>query len=108
MRALRANPEALDVVLSLVDNTFGAERKSLSDVVRQAAVVSLKDEGSARILTEQLALTVAAAELHRIARADIADAFLDSRLSRPFRTTYGMMDGRFDARGILEAMYPAP
>ena len=108
LRALRANPEALDVVLSLVDNTFGAERKSLTDVVRQAAVVSLKVEGSARILTEQLALTVAAAELHRIARADIADAFLDSRLSRPFRTTYGMMDGRFDARGILEAMYPAP
>jgi len=107
VRVLRSSPQALDAVLSVVEATFDKQKDALVDVVRKAAVVALRDEGSARILTEQLALTVAAAELHRIARSDIADAFLEGRLGRGFATTYGMIDARFDAGAILAAMYPA-
>lgn len=107
LRALRSNPQTLDAVLLLVEAAFGSSQNPLLDVVRKAASAALKDEGSARIFTEQLALTVMAAELRRIARSDIADAFLESRLSRPYRTTYGMLDSRFDSRAILDAMYPA-
>ncbi|MEM8838894.1 MAG: acyl-CoA dehydrogenase family protein [Pseudomonadota bacterium] len=107
LRALRANPESLDAVIANVEDAFGGKSPALTDVLRKAANAALKDEGSARILTEQLALTVAAAELRRIARSDIADAFLEGRLNRPFSTTYGMMDSRFDPAAMVDAMYPA-
>lgn len=107
VRILNSTPQALEAVLSVVEATFGQEKYVLTEVVRKAAKVALKDEGSARVLIEQLALTVAAAELHRIARSDIADAFLEGRLGQGYCSTYGMIDTRFDARAILESMYPA-
>lgn len=107
LRALKSSPQSLDAVLSVVEAAFGRTKAAFVDVVRKAAAVALKDEGSARILTEQLALTVAAAEIARIARSDISDAFLEGRLGRSYAATYGMMDSRFDARAMLEAMYPA-
>ena len=67
-----------------------------------AGDIALADEGSARILTEQLALTAAAAEMRRIMPTELADAFAESRLGRPWRNTYGMMDSRYDARDIID------
>lgn len=106
LRVLRAKPEALDGVLSTVNAAFGRSRVALGNLIRTAANAALADEGSARFLTEQMALTVAAAELQRIARPDIADAFLETRLGRGNSTTYGMLDSRFDARSMLEAIVP--
>ncbi len=64
------------------------------------------DEGSARILTEQLALSAAAAELKRMGAGRIADAFIETRLAGQWRTTYGMLDARHDARLIIDTLYP--
>ncbi len=64
------------------------------------------DEGSARILTEQLALSAAAAELKRLGAGRIADAFIETRLAGQWRTTYGMLDARHDARLIIDTLYP--
>ena len=66
------------------------------------------DEGSARILTEQLALTAAAAALRR----DLPPAVSPTPSSRPgsagqWRATYGMLDARHDARLIIDTLYPA-
>ena len=69
--------------------------------------VAATDEGSARILTEQLALTAAAAALRRLGAGRIADAFIETRLGRPWRATYGMLDARLDARLIVDTLYPA-
>ena len=76
------------------------------DVLKIAADIALSDEGSARILTEQLALTAAAAEMKRSLPDEIADAFIESRLGRPWRNTYGMMDARYDAGAIIDYMCP--
>jgi putative acyl-CoA dehydrogenase len=75
-------------------------------VLRAAIQVAASDEGSARILTEQLALAAAAAELKRLGAGRIADAFIDTRLGGQWRGTYGMLDARHDARLILETLFP--
>lgn len=79
---------------------------SSADTIRAAAQACVADQGSARILTEQVALVAAAAALHRFAPRVITDAFVDTRLAGPWRASYGMLDGRFDARGIVDYIFP--
>src|SRR5690606_27254310 len=80
MKVLRKSGEPLDVVLADIEDTLGSSAKSTLNVLRAAAAVALADEGSARILTEQLAMTVAAASLRRRFPSVVADAFLETRL----------------------------
>lgn len=106
LRLLSKSPEALEAVLSISESALGGTAKATLNILRAATAVALADEGSARVLTEQLALTVAAATLHRTFPAEIGDAFLDTRLGKEWRTTYGMLDSRFDARGLLDFVCP--
>ena len=94
MRVLRKSSEPLE------------SAKSTLNVLRAATAVALADEGSARILTEQLAMTVAAAALRRRFPSVVADAFLETRLGKPWRSTYGMLDSRFDARAFVNYLCP--
>jgi len=107
MRVLRKTSEPLEAVLANIEDELGSSATSTLNVLRAATAVALADEGSARVLTEQLAMTVAAAALRRHFPAVIADAFLDSRLGKPWRTTYGMLDSRFEARQFVDYLYPA-
>jgi putative acyl-CoA dehydrogenase len=107
MRVLRKSSEPLEAVLSNIEDELGASGKSTLNVLRAATAVALADEGSARVLTEQLAMTVAAAALRRRFPAVIADAFLETRLGKPWRTTYGMLDSRFDSKGFINYLCPA-
>ncbi len=108
LRVLGKNPEALDTVLASLQRDIGGEGAAKTvDVIRTAASMALSDPGSARILTEQLALTAAAAELRRIGLNDLADAFVETRLGGLWRNTYGMLDTRQNAPAIIEALYPA-
>ncbi len=107
MRVLRKSSEPLEVVLANLEEELGSSATSTLNVLRAATAVALADEGSARILTEQLAMTVAAAALRRRFPAVIADAFLDSRLGKPWRATYGMLDSRFDAKAFIDYLCPA-
>ncbi len=50
--------------------------------------------------------SAAAAELKRMGAGRIADAFIESRLAGQWRTTYGMVDARHDARLIVDTLYP--
>ena len=68
LRAIRKHPEMLQSVLEGFSRDLGETTTQTIDVLRIAADMALEDEGSARIFTEQLALTaVAAAELRRSA-----------------------------------------
>jgi hypothetical protein len=67
-------------------------------VLKAAMQVASTDEGSARLLTEQLALSAAAAELRRLGAGRIADAFVETRLAGQWRNTYGMLDSRHEDR----------
>jgi putative acyl-CoA dehydrogenase len=106
MRVLRKSSEPLESVLANVEDALGNTAKSTLNVLRAATAVALADEGSARILTEQLAMTVAAAALRRRFPSVVADAFLETRLGKPWRSTYGMLDSRFDARAFVNYLCP--
>jgi putative acyl-CoA dehydrogenase len=106
MRVLRKSSEPLEAVLANIEDSLGGAAKSTLNVIRAAAAVALADEGSARILTEQLAMTVAAAALRRHFPSVIADAFFETRLGKPWRSTYGMLDSRFDSRAFINFVFP--
>jgi putative acyl-CoA dehydrogenase len=93
---------ALDAVIGELTDELGRDGVVSADVIRAAAAASLDDRGSARILIEQLALAAAAAALHRHAPRAISGAFIETRLSGPWRVSYGMLDGRYDCAGIID------
>ena len=94
-------------VLAGIEADLGPGGPDATSVLRAAMQVASTDEGAARILTEQLALSAAAAELRRLGAGRIADAFIETRLAGQWRATYGMLDARHDARLIIDTLYPA-
>jgi putative acyl-CoA dehydrogenase len=106
MRVLRRSPDLFEDVLDSVGGELGSAGEGTISVLRAARDVSSTDEGSARFLTEQLALAAAAAELRRMGAGRIADAFFETRLGGQWRTTYGMLGTRHDARSIVDTLYP--
>ncbi len=106
MRVLRKSSEPLEAVLANIEDALGSTAKSTLNVLRAATAVALADEGASRILTEQLAMTVAAAALRRRFPSVVADAFLETRLGKPWRITYGMLDSRFDSRAFVNYLCP--
>jgi putative acyl-CoA dehydrogenase len=96
---------AISAVAVDLDHRSSAES---AETIRAAAEACIADQGSARILTEQVALVAATAALHRFAPRVITEAFTDSRLAGPWRASHGMLDGRFDAHGIVDYIFPPP
>ncbi len=83
LRVLAKSPDSLESVLSSLERDLGGEGAAKTvDVIRTAGTMAQSDPGSARILTEQLALTAGAAELRRIGLGELADAFVETRLGR--------------------------
>ena len=107
LRVMRKAPNMSTTVLESLARDMGDNTNQTMDVLRIAGDMALEDEGSARILTEQLALTAAAAEMRCALPTELADAFIESRLGRPWRNTYGMMDSRCDARAIVDYVCPS-
>ena len=107
LRVLSRAPGLFDEVLAGIERDLGVGGHGTIGVLRAAMQVAGSDEGSARLLTEQLALSAAAAELRRLGAGRIADAFVETRLAGQWRNTYGMLDARHDARAILDTLYPA-
>lgn len=106
LRVLKRAPGLFDEVLAGMERDIGPGGRGATGVLRAAMQVAASDEGSARVLTEQLALTAAAAELKRIGAGRIADAFIETRLAGQWRSTYGMLAARHDARLIVDTLYP--
>ncbi|MGY6710571.1 MAG: acyl-CoA dehydrogenase family protein [Rhizobiaceae bacterium] len=106
LRVLKRGPALFETVIADIGGQLGPAGRGTVDVLNAARKVAAADEGSARILTEQLALAAAAAELKRLGAGQIADAFIESRLAGQWRTTYGMLDARHDSRAIIDTLYP--
>ncbi|MGI6853220.1 acyl-CoA dehydrogenase family protein [Mesorhizobium sp. 1B3] len=108
LRVLGRGRGLFDDVLAGIERDLGGQSGvGTAGVLRAAMQVAASDEGSARLLTEQLALAAAAAELRRLGAGRIADAFIETRLAGQWRGTYGMLDARHDARMIVDTLYPA-
>ncbi len=106
LRVLKKNESLFDEVIESIAGDLGTKAKSTIGVLRAAMQVAAQDEAAARILAEQLALAAAAAELRRLGSSFIADAFAETRLGGQWRATYGMLDLRYDARAIVDALHP--
>nr|WP_210317325.1 acyl-CoA dehydrogenase family protein [Oryzicola mucosus] len=106
LRVLSRAPGLFEDVLAGIDKDLGASGRGTMSVLRAAMQVADSDAGSARILTEQLAISAAAAELRRMGAGRIADAFIETRLAGQWRGTYGMLDARHDSRLIIDTLYP--
>ena len=106
MRVLRTSPESYDMILENIGRHLGRRGPRTLDVLAAAFDLVRTDEGSARIVVEQLALAAAAAELYRLGAGRLADAFCETRLAGAWRSSYGMLDSRFDAAHLLDALYP--
>ncbi len=107
LRVMKKGPRLLQTVLEELGKDLDNTASQTLDVMRAAAQAAENDEGSARLFTEQLALTAAAAELRRAFGGELADAFTESRLAGPWRATYGMLDARYNSRGIVEYCCPS-
>jgi putative acyl-CoA dehydrogenase len=107
LRVLAKNRDQFEILFAALQRDIGPAGAKTVDVLRAAVALCERDEGSARFLAEQLALAAAAAELIRLGAGRMADAFLETRLAGGWRSTYGMLDSRFDARFIVDLLYPA-
>jgi putative acyl-CoA dehydrogenase len=107
MRVVAKGGPILNTVLDILENDLGGSGSAKTvEVIRTAADMANSDPGSSRILTEQLALTAAGAELRRLGMGSIADAFIETRLGGLWRSTYGMLDNRYDSKAIVNVLYP--
>lgn len=106
LRALQKSPEVLEVVLDGLQRELGPGGAVSCDVIRAGVQAATDDPANGRVLTEQLALTGAAAALSQIAPTEIRDAFVESRLAGQWRSTYGMLSTRHNGRAIVEWLYP--
>ncbi len=106
LRVLSRGRDLFDMVLAGFERDLGPSGKKTVEVLRAAMALCESDEGGARLLVEQLALAAGAAELSRLGAGKIADAFIETRLAGGWRSTYGMIDIRFDARYIVDLLYP--
>jgi putative acyl-CoA dehydrogenase len=107
LRVLSRGKDLFETIFAGLERDLGASGKKTVEVLRAATALAERDEGAARLLIEQLALAAAAAELYKLGAGKIADAFLESRLAGGWRHTYGVLDARFDARYVLDLLYPA-
>ena len=106
LRVLSRHRDQFEMLFSMLERDLGPAGGKTVDVLRAAVALCERDEGSARFLTEQLALAAGAAELIRLGAGRMADAFLETRLAGGWRSTYGMLDSRFDAKFIVDLLYP--
>jgi putative acyl-CoA dehydrogenase len=106
LRVLERSPDALEEVLGVIAEDLGPAAEGSLRRVRTALATAAEDPGAARFLTEQLALAAAVGALRRFGFHEIADAFAATRLQGSWRHSYGMLDARFDARAIVDALFP--
>jgi putative acyl-CoA dehydrogenase len=106
LRIVARNRDKFDILFATLERDLGPAGGKTVDVLRAALALCERDEGAGRFLVEQLALAAASAELVRMGAGRIADAFLETRLAGGWRSTYGMLDGRFDARFVVDLLYP--
>ena len=107
LRALAREPKSAEAVMAELELSAGANAHldaAVSSLGRELASV---DEGGARRVVEQLALTLQASLLVRHAPAPVADAFCASRLGGDWGRTFGSLGRSADLDAIITRALPA-
>ena len=109
LRALERRPETLQVLLDEIEKARGGDLRLDARLDRLKAFLMNQEmqESQARILVEQLALTLTAALLVRHAPPAIADAFCRSRLDDEIGgRQFGTLPNDVDFAAIIERALP--
>jgi putative acyl-CoA dehydrogenase len=108
LRALGREPEALDVVLSELEGSRGANGAydGALDALTEAFTDLAGLEGRSRQIVEVMAKLAAGSILIRHAPDFVADAYCATRLGRDWGDLYGTLPEGADQRAILERARP--
>jgi len=108
LRVLQKEPEVAQIVMHELADGVADDRQL--EAAYERLVGLLHDprllDARARELTELLALTAAAAILRIHGQADVADAFIATRLAGPPNQTYGQGLERANTTAILQRVLP--
>ena len=104
LRVLERSPETVRSVLDGIDRIGRQEPRLMAalDRIETYLAEAMRDQAVARTLVEALALAQAGALLLVHAPHEVSDAFLATRLSGPWRSTYGVGAGKMDARRLTD------
>jgi len=108
MRVIEKEPDAVDRVVTELEDAAAGEPKLSAALVRLKAMLAAcaRDQGAARTLVEQLALAAAGALLLRHAPEAVSDCFIATRLGGTWRQTYGASLARADTGAIVARAAP--
>jgi putative acyl-CoA dehydrogenase len=106
LRVLQRSPETAERVAERFAKEAAGEPRLIAAVEALKQMLRAPSEADGRLLTETLALVGAACEMRQHAPTPLADAFIASRLSGGFRTTYAAAPGHDDSRAVLSAVVP--
>jgi len=106
LRVLQRSPETAERVAERFAKEAAGEPRLIAAVETLKQMLRGPSEANGRHLTETLALVGAACEMRQHAPPPLADAFIASRLSGGFRTTYAAAPGHDDSRAVLSAVVP--
>ncbi len=108
LRVLQRSPEAAEFVLAELAEMARGERRLQGALKALCDRLASRDglEADMRTVAERLALITAGCLLRAHAPAEIADAFIATRIAGGWRHTYGVGLGHADARAIVERAAP--
>ena len=108
LRVAERSPDTVRSVLDGIDALGGREPRIAAalDRIESTLAQAKHDQSVLRTLVEQLALAQAAALLLAHRPHDVSDAFLATRLSGPWRSTYGAGAAKIEARTLVERAQP--
>ncbi|WP_370930918.1 hypothetical protein [Bartonella sp. DGB1] len=101
MNKISASPDKLDYIFNWIDENFGQAKQGILEVLQAAARISTNDITTAPLFIEQLALSIAAAELRIKDMNMLADIFIATRLAGPWRFGYGLSNSLYSFQEIM-------
>lgn len=107
VRSAEKAPNIFAQMVQQLEQSLGQIGSKTLDILQAASELAVKDIGTGRILTEQLAYAIAASSLVELNFPHIASAFSESRLRGPWRHNYGMLSPRYNPAQILQLLYPS-
>jgi len=107
VNTIKQIPDLFQAVIAMPYHGGGETDTRTAQILRVVADMVLNDEGTSFLLVEQLIYAFASVGLRTLDCNIIATAYVESRLSGQWRSTYGMLSPHHNASFILEALYPS-
>lgn len=106
MHSAQRAPKLFSEVLVSIGSTIGNGGTRTVEVLEAATQVVINEPSAGRLLVEQMAYAAGAAALMNSEIDPVINAFVESRLAGQWRSSYGTLSARHNARQIIDLLYP--